>query len=88
MNYQIKHGMIKKVTLSVIIFVRRYLYKDPLQGKREGQYALYIAGRKSGYRLLIVPVDADGNEWKEKDRNVVYNSTKVIIAWEVSNHYE
>lgn len=60
----------------------------PLQGKREGQYALYIAGRKSGYRLLIVPVDADGNEWKEKDRNVVYNSTKVIIAWEVSNHYE
>lgn len=66
----------------------RYLYKDPLQGKREGQYALYIAGRKSGYRLLIVPVDADGNEWKEKDRNVVYNSTKVIIAWEVSNHYE
>lgn len=88
MNYQIKHGMIKKVTLSVIIFVRRYLYKDPLQGKREGQYALDIAGRKSGYRLLIVPVDADGNEWKEKDRNVVYNSTKVIIAWEVSNHYE
>lgn len=88
MNYQIKHGMIKKVTLSVIIFVRRYLYKDPLQGKREGQYALYIAGRKSGYRLLIVLVDADGNEWKEKDRNVVYNSTKVIIAWEVSNHYE
>lgn len=88
MNYQIKHGMIKKVTLSVIIFVRRYLYKDPMQGKREGQYALYIAGRKSGYRLLIVLVDADGNEWKEKDRNVVYNSTKVIIAWEVSNHYE
>ena len=88
MNYQIKHGMIKKVTLSVIIFVMRYLYKDPLQGKREGQYALDIAGRKSGYRLLIVPVDADGNEWKEKDRNVVYNSTKVIIAWEVSNHYE
>ena len=80
--------MIKKVTLSVIIFVRRYLYKDPLQGKREEQYALDIAGRKSGYRLLIVPVDADGNEWKEKDRNVVYNSTKVIIAWEVSNHYE
>lgn len=59
-----------------------------LQGRREGQYALDIAGRKSGYRLLITPLDADGNEWKEKDRNVVYNSTKVIIAWEVSNHYE
>lgn len=59
-----------------------------LQGRREGQYALDIAGRKSGYHLLITPLDADGNEWKEKDRNVVYNSTKVIIVWEVSNHYE
>ena len=60
----------------------------PLQGKREGQYALDVAGRKAGYRLIIIPLDADGNEWKEKDVNVVYKSTEVIIAWEVSNHYE
>ena len=39
----------------------------PLQGKREGQYALDIAGRRAGYRLIIIPVDADGNECKEKD---------------------
>lgn len=60
----------------------------PLHGKREGQYALDVAGRKYGYRLVIIPLDADGNEWKEKDVNVVYKSTEVIIAWEVSNHYE
>ena len=60
----------------------------PLHGQREGQYALDVAGRKSGYRLVVIPLDADGNEWKEKDVNVVYKSTEVIIAREVSNHYE
>ncbi len=59
-----------------------------LQGDREGQYALDIAGRKAGYRLIIIPLDADGNEWKENDVNVVYRATELIIAWEVSNHYE
>ena len=33
-------------------------------------------------------VDADGNKCKEKDVNIVYKSTEIIIAWEVSNHYE
>jgi proteic killer suppression protein len=60
----------------------------PLHGQREGQYALDVAGRKAGYRLVIIPLDADGNEWKEKDVNIVYKATEVIIAWEVSNHYE
>ena len=60
----------------------------PLHGQREGQYALDVAGRKAGYRLVIIPQDADGNKWKEKDVNVVYKSTEVIIAGEVSNHYE
>ena len=60
----------------------------PLQGNRAGQYALDVAGRKSGYRLIIIPLDADGKEWEEKDVNIIYKSTNVIIAWEVSNHYE
>lgn len=60
----------------------------PLQGKRENQYALDIAGRRSGYRLIIIPLDADGNKWKEKDINIIYKCTEVVIAWEVSNHYE
>ena len=60
----------------------------PLHGKREYQYALDVAGRRSGYRLIIIPLDSEGNAWKEKDVNVVYKSTEIIIAWEVSNHYE
>ena len=63
-------------------------YLHPLRGKREGQYALDVAGRSAGYRLVIIPLDADGNEWNEKDVSIVYKSSRVIIAWEVSNHYE
>lgn len=66
----------------------RIYYLHPLQGKRGSQYALDIAGRKSGYRLIIIPLDSRGNEWDEKDINIVYKSTKTIIAWEVSDHYE
>lgn len=60
----------------------------PLHGNREGLHALDVGGRRSGYRLIIIPLDAAGNEWKEKDINVVYRATEVIVAWEVSNHYE
>ena len=42
----------------------------PLQGKREGQYALDIAGRKSGYRLVIIPLDDKGKQWEERDINI------------------
>ena len=59
-----------------------------LHGDREGQYALDVAGRKAGYRLSIIPLDEIGNIWTETDVNIVYKSTEIIIAWEVSNHYE
>ena len=51
-------------------------------------HALDVAGRRSGYLLVIIPLDADRKEWKEKDINVIYKATVIIIAWEVSNHYE
>lgn len=60
----------------------------PLYGDREGQYALDAGGRKSGYRLIVIPLDTDGNEWKEKDISIVYGATEALVAWEVSNHYE
>lgn len=70
------------------IFKMSIYYLHPLQGKRKGQYALDIAGRRAGYRLIIIPLDSDGNPWKEKDVNIVYKSTQVILAWEVTNHYD
>lgn len=59
----------------------------PLHGNREEQYALDL-GRRLGFRLVIIPLDENGNELDEKDINIVYNATKIVIAWEVTNHYE
>ena len=64
------------------------IYKlHPLHGDREGQYALDL-GRRLGFRLIIIPLDENGNEWNEKDINIVYRATKIVIAWEVTNHYD
>lgn len=59
----------------------------PLHGDREGQYALDL-GRRLGFRLIIIPLNQEGKEWEERDINVIYKSTKIVLVWEVSNHYE
>lgn len=58
-----------------------------LEGKRKGQYALDL-GRSLGYRLVLTPLDENGEQYKEDDVNILYSSTKIILVWEVSNHYE
>ncbi|MBQ7891032.1 MAG: type II toxin-antitoxin system RelE/ParE family toxin [Erysipelotrichaceae bacterium] len=74
-------------TLQDIAQMKQY-HLHPLLGNREGQYALDIAGRTSSYRLIIIPLDENGHEWKEKNLSSIYKMTKVIIAWEVTKHYE
>ena len=59
-----------------------------LQGNLNGKLSLDIAGRKAGYRLLIVPLDADGIERNNDDIRLVCQFTEIILIWEVSNHYE
>lgn len=64
------------------------IYKlHPLKGDREGTFALDL-GRKLGYRLIIKPLKDDGCEWDEKNIDLIYKSTKIILIMEVSNHYE
>ena len=60
----------------------------PLKGDRHGQLALDIDGRNSEYRLIIVPIDTKGYKLLEKDINIVYKTTEIIIIWEVTKHYE
>ncbi|MDQ2086922.1 hypothetical protein RBH29_10835 [Herbivorax sp. ANBcel31] len=74
------------VTLSDIKQLQIYNL-HPLSGDREGQYALDL-GRKLGFRLIIIPLNDNCEEWDEKDINKIYKSTKITLIWEVSNHYE
>lgn len=59
----------------------------PLKGNRKGTYAIDL-GRKTGFRLILIPVDLDGNMWTTENDIVIYNSTDTIILLEVSKHYE
>lgn len=59
----------------------------PLKGDKKGEYAIDL-GKKLGFRLIIVPLDPKGERWDTTDETTIYNSTSIIIAMEVTNHYE
>ncbi|MEG1132726.1 MAG: type II toxin-antitoxin system RelE/ParE family toxin [Romboutsia sp.] len=58
-----------------------------LRGDRKGSYAIDL-GKRLGYRLIIVPLDNSKNRWDTTDENKIFKSTKIILALEVTNHYE
>ncbi len=58
-----------------------------LKGDRKGEYAVDL-GKKLGFRLIIVPLDPNSERWDTTDETTIYNSTSIIIAMEVTNHYE
>ena len=69
------------------IYMLRQYNLHPLQGDRKGQIALDL-GRKLGFRLIIIPLDEDGNMSVEKELQKVLKTTNIILVWEVSKHYE
>lgn len=75
------------INLNDVAMMQIY-HLHPLEGKEKGMFALDIAGRSVGWRLVIIPLDDQGNRWETRDANVIYKSTTAMIAWEVTNHYE
>ena len=69
------------------IAVMRIYHLHPLERKRKGQFALDL-GRRLGWRLIVIPLDDEGNRWNTTDANIIYKSTTAILVWEVTNHYE
>lgn len=59
----------------------------PLKGSRKGTYAIDL-GKKTGFRLILIPVHPDGSKWSTEDDIIVYNSTDTVVLLEVSKHYE
>ena len=54
------------LTLQDIAVLSIY-HLHPLTGSRKGQHALGIAGRRAGYRLVVIPLDENGDEFAEAD---------------------
>jgi len=59
----------------------------PLHGARNGEFSLDL-GRRLGWRLIVIPLNDEGNKWDTNDISIIYKSTSVILVLEVSNHYE
>lgn len=59
----------------------------PLLGDRAGTFAIDLI-KSSGFRLILIPIDENGNEYNTNDVNVIYRSSSTIILLEVSNHYD
>ncbi|BDR57470.1 hypothetical protein [Xylocopilactobacillus apis] len=61
-----------------------------LSHDRKDKYALDINGRRSGYRLIIQPINIDGTKFINKGDNLIefYREVEIIGVEEVSNHYE
>lgn len=59
-----------------------------LKGDKKGSYSIYL-GKVLGYRLIIKPLDDNKEEIKNHDDlSLIYKSTKIVLIWEVSNHYD
>ena len=66
---------------SVTSFPKYHFHQ--LKGKRQGQFALDIDGRKSSYRLIV--------GFREEDKDVIFSKPReieILKIEEVSNHYE
>ena len=59
-----------------------------LEGKRKEQYAMDINGRKSGYRLIVVPLDENENEVRRDGAESIFECTNILLIVEVSKHYD
>ncbi len=76
----------KAETLRDIICVPTFRFHS-LIGDKNGKYAIDL-GKKSGYRLIVVPLNENDNQFKETVN--FYNSIEIVCVSveEVSNHYE
>ncbi len=54
-----------------------------LKGKRTGEYAVDVDGRRGSYRIIVRLTDED-----TQDVYAIAKSVKIILILEVSKHYE
>lgn len=57
-----------------------------LKGNRNDQYSIYL-GKKTGFRLILIPLDENENVINSNDMNL-YVMAVCVELLEVSKHYE
>lgn len=57
-----------------------------LRGDRKNEWSISLG--KTGYRVTLIPCDGEGNTITTGDIMAQCKTVKVVMATEVSNHYE
>ena len=58
-----------------------------LRGRRQGTYSIDL-GRRLGFRLILEPINGDGEIVKDDKGFYHFERIKIVQILEVSNHYE
>ena len=59
-----------------------------LRGNRNGPYSICFNGTADSYRLIIKPLDDNGEPYKNMSIDEYSKITKIVLILEVSKHYE
>ncbi len=78
--------MMNAVNLTDVKAVKSY-YLHKLDGNMQGKYSIYI-GKKSGIRLIIIPLNREYEQWEEKNFDIICLNTQIVEIQEVSKYYE
>lgn len=66
-----------------------FLHCHSLSGKRKNYWAIDVKGRKCSLRIILAPLDENGNIIQlDADFSNKCTSLNIILIEEVSNHYE
>lgn len=79
-------NLLKSATCLQDIFNYSPAHLHPLQGNMRGKWSVYLG--KTGYRVILIPCDDDGEEILAGDILAQCKFIKVVEITEVTNHYE
>ena len=84
-----KINLIKNMLSFEEVMVYSPFHCHRLQGGLKDFWSLDVKGRKCQWRIIVAPVDEDGNIVKANDRfNNISKTLNIILIEEVSKHYE
>lgn len=75
------------VSIKDIVLMPQFHFHK-LLGNKEGLFAIDVKSRKDKWRIILCPLDENGNEFIPCNIDEIADNVKIIEIEEVSPHYE
>lgn len=75
-----------EVIKDIILMPQLHFHK--LYGELEGLFAIDVKSRKDKWRIIICPLDENGEEYEPCNIDEISGTVKIVEIEEVSPHYE